>query len=188
MIGNADVFEVNNVLDIERLAVKIGCGFWEKRQLNTNIEQCINSTSEKLYSAHFLDGIEEERKREIVKQIARDLGNINVLGEEFLEKVIMSKDIAPEIIKSSEGERFLWSEKEKGAYNNCVRFVADAIVKFSTGLPSFSNEALKILYRRNEEMWDKFEKQLDLKTGEVCQTFYPILSSSTGNTPSFLRS
>ena len=159
-----ETYIVNNVLDIERLAVKLGCDFWGKRQLNTNIEQCISSTSEKLYSAHFLDGVEEGRKIEIVKQLVKDLENVDVFGEDFLQKVMMSKDITPEIMKKSEKERLLWDEKEKGAYNNCMRFVADAIVKFATGLPSFSTEALKILYRRNEMMWDKFEKQLN----EIC--------------------
>lgn len=37
-------------------------------------------------------------------------------------------------------------------------------MKFATGLPTFSTEALKILYRRNEKMWGKFEKQLS----EIC--------------------
>lgn len=155
---------VNNVLDIEHLASKLGCDFFSKRQLNTNLEQCINSMSEKLYSAHFLDGIEEGRKGEIVKQIVADLERIDITNEEFLKKVMLTRDITPEIMKKSEKERLSWTEKENGAYNNCVRFVADAIVKFTVGLPSFSVEAIKILYSRSEEMWDKFEKQLD----EIC--------------------
>lgn len=163
---------VNNVLDIERLSVKLGCEFFEKKQLNINLEQCINSTSEKLYSAHFLDGIEEERKGEIVKQIVTDLKRMDLMSGVFLKKVMLGKDITPEIIKKSEKERILWSPKENGAYNNCVRFVADAIVKFTAGLPSFSAEALKILYARNEEIWGKFEKQLD----EICK----LLKGSEG--------
>lgn len=163
---------VNNALDIERLAVKLGCDFFEKKQLNINLDQCINSTSEKLYAARFLDGIEEERKGEIVKQIVADLKKMDLSSEEFLKKVMLGKDITPEIIKRSEKERLLWSPKENGAYNNCVRFVADAIVKFTTGLPSFSADALKILYVRNEEIWSKFEKQLD----EICK----LLKGSEG--------
>lgn len=163
---------VNNALDIERLAVKLGCDFFEKKQLNINLEQCINSTSEKLYSARFLDGIEEERKGEIVKQIVTDLKKMDLSSEEFLKKVMLGKDITPEIIKKSEKERLLWSPKENGAYNNCVRFVADAIVKFTAGLPSFSADAIKILYARNEEIWAKFEKQLD----EICK----LLKGSEG--------
>ena len=117
---------VNNALDIERLAVKLGCDFFEKKQLSINLEQCINSTSEKLYSARFLDVIEEERKGEIVKQIVIDLKKIDLSSEEFLKKVMLGKDITPEIIKKSEKERLLWSPKENGAYNNCVRFVTDS--------------------------------------------------------------
>ena len=176
-LKDKETYVVNNVLDIERLAVKLGCDFWGKRQLSTNIEQCINSTSEKLYSAHLLDGIKEERKKEIVKLIVKDLEKVEILREEFLQKVMLSKDITPEIMKHSEKERLLWSEKEKGAYHNCVRFVADAIVKFTTGLPSFSTEALKILYRRNEEMWDKYEKRLD----EICS----LLKASDGTQVEF---
>ena len=97
---------------------------------------------------------------------------MDISSEEFLKKVILGKDITPEIIKKSEKERLLWSPKENGAYNNCVRFVADAIVKFTAGLPSFSADAIKILYARNEEIWAKFEKQLD----EICK----LLKGSEG--------
>lgn len=155
---------VDNILDVERLAIKLGCDIFERRQLVTNLDQCINNTSEKLYSEYFLNGIEDARKVEIIKQVAEDIKQIKVGEEIFLQNIMMAKDIAPEIMRKSEKVRLLWSEKENGAYNNCVRFAADAIVKFTTSLPSFSTEALSILYRRNEEIWKKFEKQLE----EIC--------------------
>ena len=171
-IGEEKSYLVDNAIDIERLVVKMGCNLFEKRQLVTNIDQCVNNISEKLYSEYFLRGIETERKKEIVKQVAEDIRKLNVTEEQFLRDVMMSKDITPEIMKQSEHIRSLWSEKENGAYNNCVRFAADAIIKFTTSLPTFSNEALMVLYRRNEEIWKKFEKQLE----EICA----LLRSSEG--------
>ncbi len=155
---------INNALDIKRFVEDIGCDLFSRRQLETNIGQCINNISEKLYLARFFDGIEEIRKREIVDQIVLDLESIDVLSEELLKKVMLSKDITSDIMKNSEKERSIWNEKEKGAYNNCLRFIADAIIKFTLDLPAYSREALKILYSRNEEIWCKFEKQLE----EIC--------------------
>lgn len=155
---------VNNVLDVERLAMKLGCEFFERGHLETNLKQCINNTSEKIFYARFLDGIEEQRAKQIVKQIIEDIEKIDTQDEKFFQSVMMGRDIVPGIIKNSERERMLWCEREIGAYQNCVRFASDAIVKFASGLPTFSSEALKILYRRNEVMWSKFEKQLE----EIC--------------------
>lgn len=156
-----DSYVVNSVLDVERFITKAGCDVFEKMQLKTNLDKCIAETGKKLYSAHFFAGIEEERQKEIANQLASDLKNFNVLDEEFYEKILSGKNIAPAIISRSETIRGMWDEKDRGAYNNCVRFVSDAIVKFVTGLPSFSTEAMKILYKQNDEIWRKFERRLE---------------------------
>lgn len=92
----------NSALDIERLAFDLGCGFFEKDHLEINIKQCITSIGEKLYAAHFLDGVEEGRKSVLVNQIIDDLENVNVFDKEFLQMVMLSKDITPKIMKYSE--------------------------------------------------------------------------------------
>lgn len=109
-----ETYVVNNVLDITKLATKIGCDYFETCRLETNIKQCINNASEKLYSAHFLDGIEVGRRKEIVQQIINDLEAIDTSDEEFYKNIMMDKDITKDIMKKSEKDRALWNPKEKG--------------------------------------------------------------------------
>lgn len=156
-----DTYIVDSVLDISGLARKLGCDFFSERHLDRNINNYINYFAEKLYSSKLIEGVEEERKKEILAQLDADLKSLNLSSLEFAEIILNDDNLGKLIANNSLEERKTWNEKEKGIYNNLVRFVSDAINGFVVELPEYSSDAIKVLYQSNSSTLETIVKQLD---------------------------
>lgn len=156
-----ETYIVNSVLDISRLANRLGCDLFSERRLDRNINDYISYFAEKLYSSKIIEGVEEERKTEILAQLAIDLNSLNLSSLEFAEKLLNDDNLGKLIANNSSDERKLWSEKEQGIYNNLVRFASDAITSFVVELPTYSADAIKVLYQSNSVALEAIVKQLD---------------------------
>ena len=158
---DTDTYIVNSVLDISKLAKKLGCDLFDQLRLNGNINDYISYFAEKLYSSKMLEGVGEERKKEILAQVETDLRSLKFSGLEFTERILKEDDLGKLINENSIDKRKYWDEKEQGIYNNLVRFSSDAITSFVVELPTFSADALKVLYQSNSVALGKIQKQLD---------------------------
>lgn len=156
-----DTYIVNSALDISKLASKLGCDFFDKRRLDRNLNDYISYFAEKLYSSKLLEGIGEERKKEILTQVVTDISSLEFSRVEFAENILNDIDLVRRIGNNSIDERKLWDEKEQGIYNNLVRFASDSITSFVVELPTFSVDAIKVLYQNNSVALKTIQKQLD---------------------------
>lgn len=176
-LRDEETYIVDNVLDFKKLASRLGCDYFSQMALESNLSDYIRVMSEKLYQSHILEGIEEERKKVIINQICDDIKSLNISDKKLIEMILKAQDIKVLIEKESEEARNSWSEKEKGIYNNCVRYISDAIINFESSLPNFTMDAIKILYHRDEEAFANFSQQLEqiiklLKTERGTQDEY----------------
>lgn len=156
-----ETYLVNSILDIAKLARKLGCDVFAERHLDRNINEYISYFAEKLHDSKMLDGIDENRKIEILTQVTKDISSVNFSSLDFTKKILEDVNWKNEISINSYDERKLWSEKEQGIYNNVVRFSSDAISSFISELPSYSADAIKVLYQSNSAALDTIQQQLD---------------------------
>lgn len=156
-----ETYIVNNLLDVSKLVKKIGCDFFSERYLDRNINDYINSFAEKLYSSKILEGIDTERKEEILRQLIEDINTLDLTKLQFAKIWLNDDNLYKIIADNSSKERMLWSDREQGVYNNLVRCTSDAITSFVSELPDYSANAIKVLYQNNNTTLESIAKQID---------------------------
>ena len=144
-----ETYITNSVLDITKLVKKIGCDVFEERHLQSNIDNYISHFAEQLYSSKIVEGVGKERGVQIIQQLLEDIMALNLSSFSLSEKVLNDENLCGLIAENSNAERNIWSEKEQGVYNNLVRFSSDAITNFVIELPTYSADAIKVLYQNN---------------------------------------
>ena len=156
-----ETYITNSVLDITKLVKKIGCDVFEERHLQSNIDNYISHFAEQLYSSKIVEGVGKERGVQIIQQLLEDIMALNLSSFSLSEKVLNDENLCGLIAENSNAERNIWSEKEQGVYNNLVRFSSDAITNFVIELPTYSADAIKVLYQNNSEAFENILGQLD---------------------------
>lgn len=167
-----DSYMINSVLDVKKLAEKLGCSYFSEKELEQNINKYLLSVSGKLSASFLLEGIDEPRKKEILDQLISDINDAVSIDENTISIILGNGDLKKIIEDSSRNERETWSDREKGIYNNCLRYAVDAVVKFIQLLPMYTPEAIQVLYQKGCEAFDDIEEQLD--------TIIKILKSQHG--------
>ncbi len=157
-----DSFLKDTLIDVTKLAEKIGCQGLEKNILNTNVNTFIDGFAEKLMNSRLMDGIDETRKEEIIQHVIQDVNSFANSGEDALDAILTERDIKEIILSGKREEIESWDEKEVGIYNNCLRFVADATKDFLQDLPAFSVHSMKFLCQRGAEAFCNQDKKLEM--------------------------
>lgn len=153
-------YVVDTIFDVKKLADKLGCTFLGEQNLKQNINEFTTEFTEQLYGSPLLDGIKDERKVVIIQQLIEDINTNIKIDKNTISLILGDEDLKRMIEENSVVKIKEWSEKEKGIYNNCLRFSVDAIVKFIQLLPEYSQEALKILYQKNNKTFKEIGEQL----------------------------
>ena len=166
---DSESYVMDGVLDIARLSKKICNSLLEQKSLNHNLEEFCLSFAERLSESSFFDGADSERAEAIIKKVIEDIGHGIILDDNTVEMLLSDKDLTDKIREATLKDLCLWSEKEQGIYNNCLRFSVDAISNFIKKMPNYTNEALKVLYQRDSKEFEAL--------GEELQSIIDILNS-----------
>lgn len=140
-----------NLIDILDFAKSCGLGYIDANKFKVSLEEYANDMAEGFLHSIEEEGIDKERKKEIVYQIKKDIQSINLTEEGIVEQQKTADELCKDIMEKSMVERKLWDEKDKGVYMNCVRYIAKCIIDFSMKLPSFTPQTLKVIIQRQDE-------------------------------------
>lgn len=140
-----------NFIDFEQFAQNCGLDVFDARNFNFTLESFVNEIARD-FIREFGSGIEaSERKDEILKQLLNDIDKISLNEERVACEFLEPEKLRNAILKVSEDDRNLWSEKEKELYAGCIRYLSKACIDFISKWPSFTAEALKIILKRQNE-------------------------------------
>ena len=103
----------------------------------------------------------EERKEAILNQIFDDASKIITDGKKIISNIDKTENLQKSIANINIESRKDWSEKEKGVYSSCVRYISKACVEFVSKWPSFTPEVLKVIVQRQNEYSDILRKILE---------------------------
>lgn len=137
-----------NIIDFIQFAEKCGMSYWEAKKFDRTLGDFVDSIAEDFIKGYGSQIRDDERKKEIILQIGKDIQEI---AQSELIVVQDSSELQRLIMSKSRHERELWSEVEIGVYENCVQYISRMVLNFVSKLPDFSNAALKIVIQRQEE-------------------------------------
>lgn len=140
-----------NFVDFEQFAQNCGLDIFDARNFNFTLERFVNEIA-KDFIQEFGDGIESsERKEEFITHLVNDIKKVSLNEEKAACEFLEPEKLRSAILKVSEEDRDLWSEKENDLYVGCVRYLSKACIDFISKWPSFTTEALKVILKRQDE-------------------------------------
>lgn len=147
-----------NLIDFGQMAQACGLQMWDSMQFNYTMQSYIADIAK-----HFFEDIEiesNERKEEIVNEIIKDVEKVNISEETVALEFFKPDVLKTEILKNGQEMVKLWSDKERGLYENCVSYVAKACVEFVLKWPGFTPKALTVVIERQMEYQKYLQKIL----------------------------
>lgn len=158
---NDDKIKAQNLVDLEQFAEKMGLNVFESKKFELSIQEYIMEISENFLNRMDQEFENEERKEAILNQIFDDASKIITDGKKIISNIDKTENLQKSIENINIESRKDWSEKEKGVYSSCVRYISKACVEFVSKWPSFTPEVLKVIVQRQNEYSDILRKILE---------------------------
>lgn len=138
-----------NLIDFEQVAQACGLQKWDSMKFNHTMQNYITDIAK-----NFFEDIEikdNERKEEIINEIIKDVEKVNLSEETVALEFFKPNVLKNTILMNGQETVKLWSEKEKGLYENCVSYISKTCVEFVLKWPGFTPKALTVVLDRQDE-------------------------------------
>lgn len=148
-----------NLIDFEQVAQACGLQKWDSMKFNHTMQNYITDIAK-----NFFEDIEikdNERKEEIINEIIKDVEKVNLSEETVALEFFKPNVLKNTILMNGQETVKLWSEKEKGLYENCVSYISKTCVEFVLKWPGFTPKALTVVLDRQDEYQKYLRKILN---------------------------
>lgn len=148
-----------NLIDFEQVAQACGLQKWDSMKFNHTMQNYITDIAK-----NFFEDIEikdNERKEEIINEIIKDVEKVNLSEETVALEFFKPNVLKNTILMNGQETTKLWSEKEKGLYENCVSYISKTCVEFVLKWPGFTPKALTVVLDRQDEYQKYLRKILN---------------------------
>lgn len=137
-----------NIIDIENIAESGTKKFWKSKKFNNTIEGFVMDIAEEFLDQENIEFDSVERQNEILKQIEKDVSIVNIDSKKLIKDFTESETLCKTILDVNAEEREEWSEREKGYYQNCVKYISELCIKFMSKWPDFTTSGIEVIIER----------------------------------------